>query len=75
MNLFDEIREDMKDIHELVTTVDEIFEGLKMVFALTPLLRAGGISAERRILLHLASIAISGLEIVDAEIEARKNED
>ena len=75
MNLYDEIREDMKDIHEFVTTVDESFEGLEVVFSLIPLLRVGGISAERNIFLHLASIAIRGLEIADAEIEARKNED
>ena len=75
MNLFDEICEEMKDIPEAATTIDDIFEGLSIAHALTSILRARGIEGDRQVFLKFASIAIRGLEIADAEIEARKNED
>ena len=74
MNLYDEIREEMKDIPETATTIDDIFEGLSIAHALTPILRVHGTEGDRQVFLKFASIAIRGLEIADAEIEARKDD-
>ena len=75
MNIFDEIREDMKDIPEHTTTVDDVFLGIEIAHALTPVLRARGIEGDRQIFLKLAAIAIYGLEFVDAEIEAEADDE
>ena len=74
MTIFDEIREEMKGLPESTTTVDDVHMGLEIAQALTPMLRALGLEGNRHIFMKLAAIAVRGLELVDAEIEARKNE-
>ena len=70
MDIFDEIRADMKNLPEFATTIDDVFMGIEIAAALTPVLRASGIEGDRHAFLQLASIAMRGLELVDAEIRA-----
>ena len=70
MNIFDEIRADMKGLPAAATTIDDVFLGIEIAAALTPVLRASGIEGDRHAFLKFASIAMRGLELVDAKIEA-----